>query len=93
MKSAVSKKNCKFLGWHLGTAGVGARPQFSWRAYRRSQNAPAGAPAGYKIEGVGGDALRTNTVGLYTAYTMYYTISKYNIQRVPLEYSANTQQT
>jgi hypothetical protein len=51
------EKNCKHWGRHFGVAGVGAQPQFSRRAYRRSQNAPASTPTGYKIGGSDGDAL------------------------------------
>jgi hypothetical protein len=49
----------KRLSYCFGGAGVKARPQFSKRAYRRSQNDPAGAPVGYKFEGADGDALKT----------------------------------
>jgi hypothetical protein len=52
----------QFLGRHFGGAGVGAEPQFSGRAFRWSQNGPAGAPAGYKIVGAGRDALSQSSI-------------------------------
>jgi hypothetical protein len=61
--NAISCQNLHYMnskqnwGRHFRGAGVGARPQFSGRACRRSQNGPAGAPASYKFGGAGGDAL------------------------------------
>jgi hypothetical protein len=46
-----------FWGRRFGGAGVGAWTQFPGRACRRSQNGPAGAPAGYKFRGANGDVL------------------------------------